>query len=77
MENFLPVSYTHLTEIYVLGGMVLMIPVQATVRTLGCSGVPQETITGGSGAINAPPFHFVFFIKAPICHVMTISFKRG
>jgi hypothetical protein len=47
---------------YVLGGMVLIIPVQAIVNILELSISPQLTITGGTGAISAPPFHFIFDI---------------
>jgi hypothetical protein len=35
-------------------------PVHATVRTFGLSSVPQDTITGGSGAKRAPPFYITF-----------------
>ena len=54
------------TEMYVLGGIVLIIPVHATVIILEFSISPEETITGGTGAIKAPPFHFIFDIFLPL-----------
>lgn len=52
-------SYEYLdgrTEIYVFGGIVFIMPVHAMVSTFGSSIVPQETRTGGIGAMSAPPF---------------------
>jgi hypothetical protein len=39
-----------------------MIPVHATVKTLGFSIVPQVTITGGTGASIVPGFQEIFVI---------------
>jgi hypothetical protein len=55
---------------YVFGGMVLIIPVQAIVRMLDFSISPQLTITGGIGAKSAPPFHFNFAIVPPIVKIV-------
>jgi hypothetical protein len=47
---------------YVFAGMVLIIPVQATVIIFDFSISPELTITGGRGAISAPPRHLIFDI---------------
>ena len=47
---------------YVMGGWVARTPVQATVRTLGCSMVPQVTRVGGTGARRTLPFQCCFAI---------------
>ena len=47
--------------------MVLMIPVHATVIIFEFSISPELTITGGRGAMSAPPRHFIFAIVIPFC----------
>ena len=44
-------------ETYVIGGCVARVPHHATVIMFDFSASPQLTITGGTGASNAPPFH--------------------
>lgn len=41
----------------------MVIPVHATVRMFELSISPQLTITGGRGAMSAPPFHLIFAIS--------------
>ena len=41
---------------------MLIIPVHATVIIFEFSISPELTITGGRGAISAPPRHFIFAI---------------
>ena len=53
------------TEIYVIGGSELIIPVHAIVKTLALSIVPQVTITGGTGKSIVPDFQVVFVIIYP------------
>ena len=43
-----------------MGGRVFNTPVQATVRTLGASILPQLTNTGGTGASSTLPFQDCF-----------------
>ena len=55
---------------YVLGGIVERIPVQAIVRTFTFSPVPTVTITGGRGAVRAPALKLFLAIitsKMPMC----------
>ena len=47
---------------YVIGGLVLMIPVQPTVKVLGASRVPQLTRVGGTGAVRVPGANFILLI---------------
>jgi hypothetical protein len=47
--------------------MVLMIPVHATVIIFEFSISPELTITGGRGAMSAPPRHLIFAIVFPFC----------
>ena len=42
-----------------------MIPVHATVIIFEFSISPELTITGGRGAMSAPPRHFIFAIVIP------------
>jgi hypothetical protein len=46
------------------GGWVLRIPVHATVMIFETSIFPQVTITGGTGARRALPFHVILAIYA-------------
>ncbi len=45
------------------GGLVLRVPVQATVSTAGSSRVPQLTSAGGTGASSAPPRQVILLIS--------------
>ena len=51
---------------------MFIIPVHAIVITLGFSSVPQDTITDGTGEINAPPFHLTFF-KIILLYISILS----
>jgi hypothetical protein len=57
--------------------MVLMIPVQAIVNILEFSISPQLTITGGTGAISAPPRHFNFAIVSSPFAIFTLLFYHN
>ena len=48
-----------------MGGFVLQIPVQPIVMMFGFSGVPQDTIAGGTGERSVPPFQNIFDIIFP------------
>ena len=53
-----------LTEIYVIGGSELIMPVQAIVIMFCSSPSPRETMTAGTG-INSAPGLKDFFILIP------------
>ena len=69
-------NLSFLTEMYVIGGLELTIPVHAIVIILGVSpSLPQLTITAGTGAITAPELNTLLFIipqrppsRRPPCH---------
>ena len=55
-----------------MGGLVFTVPVHATVMMFAFPGSPQVTMTGGTGAVIAVPFHTAlllifesFFLGAP------------
>ena len=66
-----------LTEIYVLAGIVFKIPHQPIVIILDFSISPQLTITGGTGAISAPPRHFNFAIVSSPFAIFTLLFYHN
>ena len=66
-------------DTYVFGGILLMMPVHATVMIFGFSIVPHETIVGGTGARSVPAFHIVLLksITFMLNNIAILSHNRS